>query len=151
MMMELYDNAILIVDDEEDIRLLFKSRLSEYVSEVYTAANGEDALSILENKRIDLAFLDIKMPFMDGMTLFKNIESQSAHTICVFVSAFADRDNVKEALKFGAYDFIEKPVEFDLLDNCVYRCLEKANYEKIQKEILELLLYHYSDLDPNGF
>jgi chemotaxis protein histidine kinase CheA len=146
-----FDNSVLIVDDEEDIRVIFKARLSRYVSEVYVSSDGFGALSIIQNKHIDLVFIDIKMPDMDGITLFKKIIGISPDTLCIFISSHGNRENIKEALKFGAYDFMEKPIELELVDNCVARCLEKINYDRTQRQVLELPLYNYSDVEPKKF
>lgn len=82
--------TILVVDDEEHIRLLYKEEFEEEGYNVLLASSGEDALSQVENNRPDLVTLDIKMPGIDGITLARKIKEIKSDMPVIFVSAYED-------------------------------------------------------------
>ncbi|HAS17383.1 MAG: two-component system response regulator [Nitrospirae bacterium RIFCSPLOW2_12_42_9] len=82
--------TILVVDDEEHIRLLYKEEFEEEGYTVLLAGSGEDALTLVENKLPDLITLDIKMPGIDGITLARKIKEIRSDMPVIFVSAYED-------------------------------------------------------------
>lgn len=82
--------TILVVDDEEHIRLLYKEEFEEEGYNVLLASNGEDALALVENNLPDLITLDIKMPGIDGITLARKIKEIKCDIPVIFVSAYED-------------------------------------------------------------
>jgi DNA-binding response OmpR family regulator len=82
--------TILVVDDEEHIRLLYKEEFEEEGYNVLLAGSGEDALTLVENKLPDLITLDIKMPGIDGITLARKIKEIRSDMPVIFVSAYED-------------------------------------------------------------
>lgn len=82
--------TILVVDDEEHIRLLYKEEFEEEGYNILLAGSGEDALAQVENNLPDLVMLDIKMPGIDGITLARKIKEIKCDTPVIFVSAYED-------------------------------------------------------------
>lgn len=82
--------TILVVDDEEHIRLLYKEEFEEEGYAVLLASNGEDALAQVEKYKPDLVTLDIKMPGVDGITLARKIKEIKTDIPVIFVSAYED-------------------------------------------------------------
>lgn len=105
---------ILIVDDSRIIRRVLTNTLQEAGHEVVgEAANGEEALKILETITPDLVTLDITMPVMDGLETLNNIKEKYPNLKVIMISAAGQKNKVIQALKDGALDFIRKPFEKD--------------------------------------
>lgn len=107
---------IMVVDDEEDVRKNLERILSREGYEVKTAADGMEALSCIEGFKSDLILLDVKMPGWDGIEVCRRIRShqQFKGTPIIMITAYPKEK--EEALKAGADDFLNKPVDtLDLL------------------------------------
>jgi DNA-binding response OmpR family regulator len=104
---------ILIVDDDETFRLVLSESLSARGYDVHSAANAVEAKARISERPPDIVLLDIMMPDMDGVTLCRELRSAEAmrHVPILIVSALDDSETVKEALLFGATDFMVKPVD----------------------------------------
>jgi DNA-binding NtrC family response regulator len=101
--------TILVVDDEKNIRLTVSHTLMSMGYQVETAVNGEEAITMLENKQYDLALLDLRMPGMDGLHLLRHIAREQPHLPTAMITAHGTVDNAVEAMKLGAVDFLQKP------------------------------------------
>ena len=121
------ETHVLIVDDEPEIRELFKETLEASGHACHMSANGDSALSVLATQPVDLALVDITMPGMSGFTLFEHIKERWPNTAVIFVTAM---DNVAvgvDNLKQGAYDYLVKPVSQDRLDKAVEEVLTRRD------------------------
>ncbi|SFM45069.1 sigma-54-dependent transcriptional regulator [Thermodesulforhabdus norvegica] len=119
--------AILIVDDEIDfIRLLERLILEEVQCEIYRATSGYEAVEILKNYHIDLAFVDIKMPGMDGFELLSYVRENHPWLTVIMITAYGCIEVAVRAIKEGAYDFITKPVEQDVFLMSLKKALERT-------------------------
>lgn len=107
-------SRILVVDDEEALRTVLSSELISAGYEVSTASDGDDAISIIQNKKFDLVLLDIKMPKVDGFEVLKFIKKGFPAIKVIMLTGFADLKNAIESKKHGAEDFVSKP--YDLVD-----------------------------------
>ncbi len=108
---------ILVVDDEPDVEMLIKMKFRSKIStEQYFfsfAANGVQALELLEkDKEINLILTDINMPVMDGLTLLSKIKTNETLPKVVVISAYGDLKNIRTAMNLGAFDFVTKPIDF---------------------------------------
>ncbi|MEO5357719.1 MAG: sigma-54 dependent transcriptional regulator [Nitrospirae bacterium YQR-1] len=104
---------VLIVDDEDSIRLLLLRILEDEGYTIKSASNGRDALSVCESYRPHLILLDIKMPQMDGLTFieeFKRRDFSSYDTDFIVLTAYGTVESAVKAMKLGAMDFITKPL-----------------------------------------
>jgi len=106
---------VLIIDDEEGIRSSLKMIFEYEGYEVLLAANAQAGLKIAESEDPDLIFLDIKMPQMDGMDVLRALKEKDLPAPVVMLSGHGNVKTAVEATKLGAYDFIEKPPESELL------------------------------------
>ncbi len=100
---------VLVVDDEENLRLVVRSFLRRDGYEVETAASGEEALRLIESFGPDFILTDVKMPKMGGMDLLQTLKAKGSEVTVILMSAYGSLDLAIEAIKAGAYDYIPKP------------------------------------------
>jgi len=120
---------ILVVDDEEDLKILIKQRFRQKIRQkeydFIFAENGRHALEqLLEHKDVDLVLSDINMPEMDGLTLLSKLKDKNSILKSVIVSAYGDMDNIRTAMNRGAFDFITKPIDFKDLEITIEKTIE---------------------------
>jgi len=101
--------AILVVDDEKNIRLTLSQSLEALGIPVQTAVNGEEALQKLGEGQFALVFLDLKMPGMDGMEVLRRIKDDWPTVRVIIITAHGTIGSAVEAMKLGAADFVQKP------------------------------------------
>ena len=138
---------ILVIDDNPDIRLLVSNILKEQNFLVRTAANYDQAVFEINKKLPDLAIIDIKLdkPDLDGIDLLKLIANKNRSLPVIMISGHATVKIAIEAIKIGAYEFIEKPFSREKILNYVKRGLESAELKK-EKDLIENKLFHSFDL-----
>ena len=111
---------ILIVDDEPNVRLMYRSALEASGYEIFEAASGAKALEECLARQHDAAILDLRMPGgMDGLELLEEMHKLNINTPAVFITAFANVPNAVNAMKLGAIDFLQKPILPDQLRGIV--------------------------------
>jgi len=116
---------LLIVDDEEAYRNLLSERFSMVGCSVTLSATGEDALERMKAEPFDVGILDIRMPGMDGIDLFKKSREYQPLTEIIFLTGQATVDVAIEAMKLGAYDFLTKPCQLSELQAVIQKAYEK--------------------------
>jgi sigma-B regulation protein RsbU (phosphoserine phosphatase) len=130
---------VLIVDDESDTELLFTQKFRHQVAEqqytLFFAANGVDALKILEDvQEIDIVITETRLPVMDGLTLIGHIKEKYPLIRPIVISAYSDLANLRAAMNKGAHDFVLKPVDFKDLQATIDKTFELvSNLKKAQK------------------
>jgi DNA-binding response OmpR family regulator len=117
--------AILIVDDEKNIRLTLSSALENLNISAETASTGEEALQKLAEKSFKLMLLDYKMPGMDGLEVLRQVSGQYPDLNVMIMTAYGSIEVAVEAMKMGAMDFLQKPLNPDVVHNVVNRVLQK--------------------------
>jgi two-component system chemotaxis response regulator CheY len=121
---------VLVVDDSAAMRMLIKASLqgSEF-DVVAEAKDGEDAIQNYKVSAPDLVLLDIVMPGMDGVAALKKILAMNKNAVVIMVSSMGTEDSVQEAIKAGARNFLQKPIEQEgllkILRNTVDSLLRK--------------------------
>lgn len=126
---------ILIVDDEDAIRSLFVEALEELGYRCDVAANGLEALEkFYRVKDYDVVLLDIQMPKLNGIETLKKLKNYSPDLSIIMVSASRDIENVRAALKEGAYDYVFKPFHVTDVDTVIRRAIERSNLIKANKD-----------------
>ncbi|QPJ65183.1 MAG: sigma-54-dependent Fis family transcriptional regulator [Candidatus Nitrohelix vancouverensis] len=120
------DKKILVVDDEEDMRIALETTLKRENYQTQSAKNGAEALERLESDAYDLVVTDVKMPGMSGLELLRSIKTQWPQTQVVMMTAFEIIDNAVDAMKAGAFDFLIKPFQADVLVSAVHRALKTS-------------------------
>ena len=138
---------ILVIDDNSDIRFLICKILKDQNYVVRSAANYEQAILEINKKIPDLAIVDIKLDKTDkdGIDLLKLIISKNKSTPIIMISGHATVQIAVEAIRLGAYEFIEKPFSTEKILNYVKRAFETASLKK-EKDIIENKLFHSFDL-----
>jgi len=103
--------SILVIDDEELIRALFKESLEELGHRVVTARNGSEGLELVKQRDFDLVFLDLKMPGMDGAEVFRQIRTIKADLPVTIITGYPDSDMMARALAQGPFGVMQKPFD----------------------------------------
>lgn len=107
--------TILVVDDEIDTCRNLSDILTDLGYQVDTALDGPSALELVRNKPYDVALLDLKMPGMDGLTLYRELRKLRSSTVAIVVTAYANKATAEEALSAGAWQVLAKPVDLERL------------------------------------
>ena len=127
-------NKVLVVDDEKNQREIYTLILEDDGYQVTTAQSGEQALRAAREKPFDLVLTDYKMAGMDGLTLLNELLKLDPSIIVVMMTAHGSVESVKEALRSGAFDYLEKPIDRDQLLKAVQDALGRLN--RIDDEII---------------
>src|ERR687896_938621 len=126
--------SILVVDDEKAQREILEMILSGEGYDVTTAASGEAALRIQRERRFDLALTDLKMTGMDGIELLSKLLGLDSSIIVILLTAHGSIESAKEALRRGAFDYLEKPYDKTALLETINRALQRL--EDLDTEII---------------
>lgn len=137
-------HTILIVDDDR----LLQNALNAILSERYTtliAGSGEEALEVLRATPADLVLLDIRLPGMDGIETLRQLKAADKELLVIMMTAFEDVQTVITSMKAGAFDYLVKPLEMEMLELVVAKALDTL---RLKKEVEELRLGHLRRFDP---
>ena len=126
-MINVNKKKILFVDDEESILDVASEYFSIKGYQVFTARNGDEALSVLEKEQIDCCFTDINMPVMDGLELAENINKRDNTIPVVIMTGYPSLENTIRTLKNGVVDFLIKPINLNQLELCLKRVLNQQH------------------------
>jgi len=136
---------VLVVDDEETVRILFQRILQAAGYDVATATNGKEALTVMADADIDVVLLDIKMPGLSGVDVLAKITTDWPDICVIMVTAVADVRTAVEAMKLGAYDYITKPFDQNKvllkirgdIERWQEQLQDKQHYLQLQQNIAE--------------
>ncbi|HEU4930683.1 MAG TPA: sigma-54 dependent transcriptional regulator, partial [Pyrinomonadaceae bacterium] len=118
---------ILVVDDEKSQREILELILAEEGYDITTAASGEAALKFAKDRRFDLALTDLKMTGMDGIELLQQLLAYDSSIIVILLTAHGSIESAKEALRRGAFDYLEKPYDKAALLETINRALDRLD------------------------
>ncbi len=118
---------ILVVDDEPDIRELLEITLSRMNLDSHAAANVREAKTLLDNQSFDLCLTDMKLPDGTGIELVEHIQTQFPHIPVAVITAFGSMETAIKALKAGAFDFVSKPIDLNMLRGLVDSALKVSS------------------------
>jgi DNA-binding NtrC family response regulator len=104
---------VLIIDDERAIRRALKEILEYENCQVLEAENGKEGLDTIHSNTVDVIFCDIKMPIMDGMELLHQLKEEGSDVPIIMISGHGTLETAVQAIKIGAFDFIEKPLDLN--------------------------------------
>lgn len=144
------NERILVVDDEESLRLSMKFKLKSAGFDVDTAVDGEEALEKLRAKPADVVLLDINMPRMSGIEALTIIRQSYPQTETIMLTGFADFSTAIECLKIGAKDYLVKPVDTTELVTRLRSLVRSRSNERALQEVHREYLGFLSDelLEP---
>src|SRR6266550_117752 len=119
------DARLLVVDDEESLRITTAAILEREGYRVNIAASGEEAISLLESTEYDLVLTDLHMEGGDGLSVLSEIRRRAPLTISVVLTGFASVESAIAALQEGAYDYLVKPCDIDIMRHTIRRGVEQ--------------------------
>ena len=128
---------LLIVDDEKNTRNVLRNFIPWQelgIEEIREAKNGKEALSIAEEFAPDIVLSDIRMPMMNGLEFAKNYRLKDENTRFIFLSAYSDREYLKEAIKLRAISYVEKPINIAEIKEAVLSATNEIKKLKLHTE-----------------
>jgi signal transduction histidine kinase len=137
---------VLIIDDEESLRITTAAILEQEGYQVETAASGDEAIALLEGSEFDLILTDLHMEGGDGLSVLTEIKRRAPLTISVVLTGFASVESAIAALQKGAYDFLVKPCDIEEMKHTIRRGIEhrrlmlaeaeaRANLERLNRDL----------------
>ena len=137
---------VLLIDDEPDVRNSLANFLKKLGHTVVCATDGMDGLREFHADAFNLVITDIRMPGMDGLKLLERLKQVEHSPVDVIVvTGHGDMDNAVKALKFGAYDYLQKPINVRELAITIDRCAQYAslreNYSRLKEEFHERVAF----------
>jgi DNA-binding NtrC family response regulator len=126
---------ILIVDDEEIVRYSFRKLFREPGFEIMEAANGLEAISVIKKELPDLVLMDIEMPGLNGLEAIQRIKSLNPQLPVIIMTAFGTSERVIAAMKYGAYDYLEKPFDVARLKEVILEAIETKRISDEDKSL----------------
>src|SRR5271167_2100395 len=140
------EKRILIVDDEKLVRWALNQKCTEYGYLTLEAENGEDALRALQNETVDLVLLDVHLPDLSGIEVLERLKQAGESRGIIMMTADPQLEDVKAALRLGAYDFVSKPINFEELSVTLQNALEagslRTEVESLRDEVRRRAGYH---------
>jgi len=121
---------LLVVDDDAHIRQALVDRFVARKFDVSSAASGKDALSKISREHPDVVLLDLQLPEGDGFWVLQRLKEEAIEATVVVITAYGTVDRAVQAMKEGAYDFIQKPFEPALVEETVRRALERTSLKR---------------------
>ncbi len=141
--MELDANSILIVDDEENIRHMLSMVLGRAGFNCDTAADGLEGLTKLRERSFEIVLCDINMPRMTGMELLVQLEKEAIESTVIMITAFGSVDTAIEAMKLGAYDYVQKPFKPDEVLLTIRKARERERLRRQNRYLRSQLRQEY--------
>jgi putative two-component system response regulator len=140
--------SILIVDDEagprESLRMILKP-----IYEVHTAENGQEAITFIAQKKVDLVTLDLRMPGLSGIEVLKEIKKLQPDIEVMIVTGYGTLSNAQEAVRYGCGDFISKPFNVPDIIAIVSKAFERRSYNGKIKDLIQQIQGLRSSLSEN--
>src|SRR6201993_1247035 len=137
---------ILIVDDERLVRWSLRQKCEEWGYHVVEAEAGEPGLKLAQRESPDLVLLDVRMPDLSGIEVLDQLKKNGDARAVIMITADPQLDDVKAALKLGAYDFVGKPIDFDELQITIKNALEasrlRSEVQSLRGEMKRSAGYH---------
>ncbi|MGA2966199.1 MAG: sigma-54 dependent transcriptional regulator [Terriglobales bacterium] len=137
---------IMIVDDERLVRWSLRQKCEEWGYHVIEADAGEPALKLAQRESPDLVLLDVRMPDLSGIEVLDQLKKSGDARAVIMITADPQLDDVKAALKLGAYDFVGKPIDFDELRVAIRNALEatslRTEIQALRGEVRRVGGYH---------
>lgn len=115
---------ILVADDEHLIRSFLYDSLTRLKKEVQMAANGPEAISLLDKENFDLVITDMKMPQKNGLDVLKHAKKINPDVYLIIITAYGNIENAVEAIKLGAFNYLIKPFTFEMLETIIKKIEE---------------------------
>jgi len=128
---------ILVVDDEENLRLVLRTVLKRQGYEVETAASGDEALALVDTFGPDVILTDVRMPKMGGLDLMAMLQAKGNEATVIVMSAYGNVDMALEAIKKGAYDYVQKPFKHEEIVLTIRKAEEREALRRENRALRE--------------
>src|SRR5881394_2168592 len=128
---------VLVVDDEENIRLVLKTLLKRHGYDVEVADSGESALALVDSFGPDVILTDVRMPKMNGLDLLATLKAKQNPATVIVMSAYGSVDLALEAMKAGAYDYVAKPFKPDEILLTLRKAEEREALRRENRQLRE--------------
>src|ERR1700681_332624 len=137
---------ILVIDDERLVRWSLRQKCEEWGYHVVEAAAGEPGLHLVQHESPDLVLLDVRLPDLNGIQVLEQLKNTPDAPAVIMITADPQLDDVKSALKLGAYDFVGKPLDFEELHVTIQNALEasrlRTEVQSLRGEVRRSTGYH---------
>jgi DNA-binding NtrC family response regulator len=130
---------LLVVDDDQEFRSTLISRFARQGSEVQAAANADEALDLAERRNFDVAIFDMMMPGMNGLELLRRFKAEHPECEVILLTGQGSIESAVEAMKLGAYDYLQKPFPLKELEAIAVKAFERRNLRKENTQLRALL------------
>jgi len=130
---------LLVVDDDAEFRDTLCNRFTRQGFEVQTAPNGPEALALAQRRNFDVAIFDMMMPEMTGLELLKRFKESHPECEVILLTGQGSIESAVEAMKLGAFDYLQKPFPLKDLENVAVKAFERRNLRKENKQLKVLL------------
>lgn len=137
-------STILIVDDEASQREILAGYLKKKQHRIIQACSAAEALSLLTKNSIDILLTDLKMPDKTGLDLLKEVKVRTPEVVVVLMTAFGTIEGAVDAMREGAYDYLNKPIDLDELDLLIQRIQERTQLLSENRLLKEQLAERYT-------
>lgn len=143
-------SKILVIDDEKRMCDSIKVLLSNIGYEVDTAENGKIGIDKLTSGKFDLVITDLMMPELDGFAVMKHIKENCPGTLVIVITGYASVESAVRAIRSGAYDYILKPFDFEIIKISVERAWDKLKLENELEKTRKLAQVAERAISLNG-
>lgn len=130
---------VLIVDDERLLRWSLRQKCEEWGYQAFEAENGTDGLTLVQSESPDVVLLDVRLPDISGLEVLEKMKANAEPAVVIMITADPQIDDVKAALRMGAYDYVGKPLDFDGLRVTIQNAVEthrlRGEVESLRGEV----------------
>lgn len=130
--------GVLLVEDDKSLRDILKKKIKSAGHPVEATGTGEEARNLIENRSFDVVVIDIRLPDIDGIEIIKEF-SEKYGTKFIVITGYGDVNTAVRAMKNGAYDFIQKPFNFEILEVSINKALKEKKLEDENKTLKKIL------------
>ncbi len=130
--------GILLVEDDKNLRELLKKKIIATGRPTEAVGTGEEARALIENKSFDVVVIDVRLPDVDGIEIVREF-SEKFGTKFIVITGYGDVNTAVKAMKNGAYDFIQKPFSFEILEVSIEKALKEKRLEDENKTLKKIL------------
>jgi len=135
------EKRLLVIDDEERMADSVRALLSNHDYRVDVAYGGKDGLKKLQEETYDVVITDLRMPEVDGYAVLGHLQTKLPHVLAIVVTGHGSTESVIEALHYRAFDYLQKPFEFDTLKECVERAFAKIDSDRMREDMISMITH----------
>lgn len=132
-------SKLLIVDDDHAHRNMLKLMLEDWGYQAFEASSGEEAVDFVKQQAVDLVLCDVRMTQMDGFATLTAVHEWNPAIPVILMTAYSSVEKAVEAMKIGAYSYVTKPLDFEVLKNTLYNALEHTRLKEENSQLRQVL------------